>query len=179
MKKTGDMTNDFGNDNWNNDEERMVMGFLMSLLSYMIAATVFAVLVCLCSGCSAKRVAVGESSVRVDTIYKVAVRADTLRVLDSVLVNTYVRGDTVFRDREVYRWREHGSVRVDTVYKTALRSDTIRVPVAAERRLSWWERNVEEPLGNIVRVLLRVAALVALLCGGAWMWRRRKNIGDE
>ena len=173
------MTNDFGNDNWNNDEERMVMGFLLSVLSYMMAAAVFALMVCMCSGCSAKRAAVGASSARVDTIYKVAVRADTLRVLDSVLVNTYVRGDTVFREREVYRWREHGSTRVDTVYKTALRSDTVRVPVAAERRLSWWERSVEEPLGDIVRVLLWVCAAAAALWGGVWTWRRVKNIRDE
>ena len=156
------------------------MSFLMTLLSYMIAATVFAAMVCMCSGCSAKRVAVGASSVRTDTVYKTAVRADTLRVLDSVLVNTYVRGDTVFRDKEVWRWREHGSVRVDTVFKTALRTDTVRVPAAAERRLSWWERNVTEPLGDIVRVALWVAALVVLLCGGAWWWRmRKKNIRDE
>lgn len=161
-----------------NDEERMVTGFLTTLLSYMFAAAVFALLVCLCSGCSAKKAVVGASSARVDTVYKVSSRSDTVRVLDSVLVNTYVRGDTVFRDREVWRWRERGSVRVDTVYRAALRVDTIGVPVAAERRLSWWERNVAEPLGEIVRVLLRVAALVALLCGGAWMWRRR-NIRDE
>ena len=173
------MTNDFGNDNWNNDEERMVMGFLMTVVSYMIAVTVFTLLVCMCSGCSAHKAVAGASSVRADTIYKVAVRADTLRVLDSVLVNTYVRGDTVFREREVYRWREHGSTRVDTVYKTALRSDTVRVPVAAERRLSWWERSVEEPLGDIVRVLLWVCAAAAALWGGVWTWRRVKNIRDE
>lgn len=126
------MTNDFGNDNWNNDEERMVMGFLLSVLSYMMAAAVFALMVCMCSGCSAKRAAVGASSAR-----------------------------------------------VDTVYKTALRSDTIRVPVAAERRLSWWERSVEEPLGDIVRVLLWVCAAAAALWGGVWTWRRVKNIRDE
>ena len=108
------------------------MGFLLSVLSYMMAAAVFALMVCMCSGCSAKRAAVGASSAR-----------------------------------------------VDTVYKTALRSDTIRVPVAAERRLSWWERSVEEPLGDIVRVLLWVCAAAAALWGGVWTWRRVKNIRDE
>lgn len=154
---------DMTNDDWINDEERMMMGFFKMVVSYMFAATVFALLVCMCSGCSTHKAVAGVSSVRTDTVYRLAVRADTLRVLDSVLVNTYVRGDTVYRVKEVTRWRDRLSTRTDTVYKAALRTDTIRVPVTVERRLTWWERNVEKPLAKTGLVMVVAVVLLSVL----------------
>lgn len=124
---------------------------------------VFMLIMALLTGCSTHRGAVRESSVRVDTVYRVALRTDTVRTRDSVWVETYLRGDTVFRVKEVTRWRDRLSTRTDTVYKAALRADTVRVPVAVERRLTWWERNVEKPMAKLGISLLLAVVIVAVL----------------
>lgn len=137
--------------------------FLLSMVMALLLAS-------LC-GCSAHRGLAGESSVRVDTVYRYSARVDTLRTCDSVFLNTFVRGDTVFRVKEVTRWRDRLSARVDTVYKAALRTDTIRVPVAVERQLTWWERNVEKPLAKTGLVMVVAVALLWVL----WLLPKIRN----
>ena len=71
-------------------------------------------------------------------------------------------GYTVYKTRDVCRWRESVNVRTDTVYRSAVRADTMRVAVMVERRASWWERTVERRLGNVLAVVT-VALLLWLL----------------
>lgn len=108
-------------------------------------------LIWLLTGCSTHRTVVGDSSHRADTVYRTNVVRDTVLVKDSVLVRVFSAGDTVYKTREVWRWRERVNVRTDTVYRSAVRTDTIRVPVMVER-----------PLGNVLAVVT-VALLLWLL----------------
>lgn len=143
----------------------------MKPILWLVACALMTVLL---GGCAARKPLVtGNGSYRADTVYVAKAARDTFVVRDSVAVDVFRDGDTVYRTKEVWRWRERASVRVDTVYKNAVRADTIRVAVPQERRLTWWERTVERPLDKAVELLAAV--------GLAWivMWIVRRKIAGR
>lgn len=77
---------------------------------------------------------------KTDTLYKTNYIADTFRVHDSIYVESYAVGDTIYKTKNVYKWRDRVSVKTDTIYKSILRADSIPVPVPVEHKATWWER---------------------------------------
>lgn len=77
---------------------------------------------------------------KTDTLYKTNYKADTFRVHDSVYVESYMIGDTIYKTKNVYKWRDRVSVKTDTIYKSIMRADSIPVPVPVEHKATWWER---------------------------------------
>ena len=151
----------------------------------IVIGTLWGVLMCallhvLLSGCASHRVTVGGSTQKTDTVYRMNMVRDTVLVKDSVLVSIISAGDTVYKTREVWRWRDRAKVRVDTVYKykNALRVDTVRVPVAVERKLSWWERTVERPLQQIIGAFVGLGAIICVLYLAVRL-RQRRNRDTE
>ena len=149
------------------------------LIGTLWGALLCALLHVLLSGCASRRVTVGGSTHKADTVYRMNVVRDTVLVKDSVLVSIFSAGDTVFKTREVWRWRDRTKVRIDTVYKSAVRVDTVRVPVAVERKLSWWERTVERPLQQVIAVFVGLGAIICVLyVAGRLRQRRNTEIND-
>lgn len=149
----------------------------------IMIGTLWGVLLCallhvLLSGCASRRVTVGGSTQKTDTVYKMNMVRDTVLVKDSVLVSIFNMGDTVYKTREVWRWRDRTKVRVDTVYKSAVRVDTVRVPVAVERKLSWWERTVERPLQQVIVAFVGLGAIFGVLYVAVRL-RQRRNRDTE
>lgn len=149
----------------------------------IVIGTLWGVLLCallhvLLSGCASRRVTVGGSTHKADTVYRMNVVRDTVLVKDSVLVSVFSAGDTVYKTREVWRWRDRTNVRVDTVYKSAVRVDTVRVPVAVERKLSWWERTVERPLQQVMAVFIAFVTIIGTLYIAVRL-RQRRNRNTE
>lgn len=117
---------------WDNIIET-VLGLLLGIAVCLM--------LCALNGCSAARPITAERIVyKTDTLYKTDVRADTFRVLDSVFVFQYTRGDTIYKEKTSYKWRDRVSLRVDTLHKTAIRTDSVRMPVPVERKLTAWEK---------------------------------------
>ena len=100
---------------------------------------------------------------------------DTMLVKDSVMVSIFSAGDTVYKTREVWRWRDRTNVRVDTAYKSAVRVDTVRVPVAVERKLSWWERTVERPLQQEIGAFVCLGAIFCVFYVSVRLGQRRSK----
>ena len=125
----------------------------------------------LLSGCSAcKRVVVERVVNKTDTLYKASQRIDSFRIHDSVYVEAYTMGDTVYKTRVEWRWRDRISCRADTVYKTVLRCDSVQVPVPVEHKTTL--------RGLIYRVLgeaLVIVAYVVLLLSLMAYVRRKMN----
>ncbi len=151
----------------------------------IVIGTLWGVLMCallhvLLSGCASHRVTVGGSTQKTDTVYRMNMVRDTVLVKDSVLVSIISAGDTVYKTREVWRWRDRAKVRVDTVYKykNALRVDTVRVPVAVERKLSWWERTVERPLQQVMAVFIAIACIMGALYVAVRLRKSKKRNRD-
>ena len=146
----------------------------------IVIGTLWGVLLCamlhvLLSGCASHRVTVGGSTQKTDTVYRMNMVRDTVLVKDSVLVSIFNMGDTVYKTREVWRWRDRTNVRVDTAYKSAVRVDTVRVPVAVERKLSWWERTVERPLQQVIVAFVGLGAIFGVLYVAVRLRQRRSK----
>ena len=94
----------------------ILCGALLGLLSGALGMLACVMLTLLC-GCSTPQpVVVERVVVKTDTLYKARTSADTFRLHDSVYVEHYTRGDTVYRLKSVWRWRDRISVKTDTIY---------------------------------------------------------------
>ena len=107
-----------------------------------IVFLLFLLAICFMTSCrSIKYVPV--QSTRTDTLYKVRLQHDTLSTLDSVYFETFVKGDTVFRNRDRWKVMYKAVLKVDTVNRA--KTDSVRVPYPVEtiktvNRLHWWQK---------------------------------------
>ena len=147
--------------NWDN--------IIETILGLLLGAAV-CLMFCALGGCStAKPVVVERVVTKTDTLYKTNARADTLRILDSVFVNQYSKGDTVYKEKTTWKWRDKVSVRVDTIYKVALQTDSVRIPMSVKRKLSTWEQT-QMWVGKISICIVGFALLTLLI----WLIHRKR-----
>lgn len=77
-------------------------------------------------------------SVSVDSVYVDRWLRDSVYLHDSVFVNQWMHGDTVYVDKVVTKYKYKDRWRYDTV--SVVRSDSVRVPYPIEKDLGWWEK---------------------------------------
>lgn len=96
------------------------------MIAHIISACVIALIFC---GCKTKVVTVEK--VRTDTKYVTKLQRDSIRIHDSIFVNQWQKGDTVYQVR--YRWHAMWRDRLlhDTIYKSIV--DSVPVPYAVEK----------------------------------------------
>lgn len=136
----------------------------------IIIGSMLHLLLLVMTSCStSKPVVLERVVVKTDTLYKARTSADTFRIHDSVYVEHYTRGDTVYNTKNVWRWRDRVSVKTDTIYKAVLRTDSIPVPVPVEHKATWWERT-QMFVGKIAVGAVALFAISLLL----WLIHRRR-----
>lgn len=107
----------------------------------IIIGSMLHLLLLVMTSCTTQKPVVLERVInKTDTLYKTNYIADTFRVHDSIYVESYAVGDTIYKTKNVYKWRDRVSVKTDTIYKSILRADSIPVPVPVEHKATWWER---------------------------------------
>ena len=111
-------------------------------------------------GCTTTRY-VPVPSVSVDSVYIDRFQRDSIYQRDSVYVNRWTAGDTVYQDKVVWKYLYRDKVKYDTV--SVLRSDTVRVPYPVERRLTKWEQ-VRLNVGGWAIALVVINILVVVGC---------------
>ena len=116
------------------------------------------IVILLLAGCSTVRY-VPVPSVSVDSVYVDRYQHDSIYLRDSVYVNRWTAGDTVYQDKIVYKYIFRDKVKYDTVRIS--RSDTVRVPYPVERRLSTWEQ-VRLNVGGWAIALVVITILVVV-----------------
>lgn len=94
-------------------------------------------LISLLSGCKSVQY-VPVETVRTDSVYIDRFQRDSIYQRDSLFVNRWTAGDTVYQDKVVWKYVYRDKVKYDTV--AILRSDTVQVPYPVERRLTTWEQ---------------------------------------
>ena len=103
--------------------------------------------------------------VRTDTAYVSKIQRDSVWLHDSVMVERWLRGDTVFEFRDRWHVKYVERLRTDTVYRA--RVDSVPVPYEVEklveRQLTWWQR---------LRLGIGSAVLIGLVGFVAWRLRR-------
>ena len=142
------------------DRIRKTIGDLYWLIVIII---MYIVLVLCCSSCSTPKPVVLERTLH-DTVHVNNLRLDSVYMHDSIYFESIVKGDTIYRTKEITRWRDRVSIKHDTIYTVRENKADISVPV--ERKLSLWKQ-FAVPLISIVLMITSTVSLI-------WLIHRRK-----
>lgn len=141
---------------------------VIKVLGIVLLGMAMAIVMAIMSGCRSKKVALTDSTTRIevrhDTIYKMQFIKDSTKQRDSVFVERFVIGDTVYMNKykEVYLYRDRS--KTDTLYKA--KTDTIY----KERELIKTVEKVKKRF-NFGDVILFGIGLLSLL----WLGRELLN----
>ena len=111
------------------------------------ACVIGALLICLCACKRVEYVTVEKVIEKTDTFHSVKIQRDSIHVKDSVFLTEYVKGDTVFREKEKWHTAYKDRWYTDTVYKS--KTDSVVVPkpypveVKVPREKKWYESALE------------------------------------
>lgn len=117
-----------------------------------------------CSSCSTPKPVVLERTYH-DTVHINNIRLDSVYMHDSIYFEYIVKGDTVYRTKEITRWRDRVSIKSDTVY--AVREKSVDIPVPQERTVPSWCRIIK-----YVGLLLVISPAIFLI-SMIWLYHRK------
>ena len=115
-------------------------------------------LVTLFFGCKSVKY-VPVESVRTDSVYVDRFTRDSVYLRDSVYVNRWIVGDTVFVDKVSVKYLYRDRWRHDTV--AVVRRDSVQVPLPVEKPLGWWQQ-------ARLKLFWPLVAVVAVLAVAVW-----------
>lgn len=129
------------------------MGMVKRLLFLIIPYIILSLL----AGCKSVQY-VPVETVRSDSIYVDRYKRDSIYQRDSVFVNRWIAGDTIYQDKVVWKYVYRDMVKYDTV--ATLRSDTINVPYPVECKLSKWEQLKLNVGGWAISIIIIIVLIV-------------------
>lgn len=127
----------------------MVKRLLFLIIPYIILSSL--------AGCKSVQY-VPMETVRTDSIYVDRYQRDSIYQRDSVFVNRWTAGDTIYQDKVVWKYVYRDKVKYDTV--AILRSDTINVPYPVECKLSKWEQLKLNVGGWAISIIIIIVLIV-------------------
>ena len=129
----------------------------------IVIAFMLAMLVC---GCTTTKYV---ETIKTDTLHHYELQYDSIVRVDSIYEREYIKGDTIYKEKEVYRYRNTHKAKVDTVRETKV--EYVEKPIEVEKKLTAWQKfkiNAGEwMLGGIVALLATFAFLWVI------KWRRQ------
>lgn len=105
-------------------------------------------------GCKTTYVPIEKEVVKYDSIYITKVKVDSIKEVDSVFVNTYIKGDTIFQDKYKYVYHYKDKLRIDTIFVERVDSVYIEKPIMIEKQLSWWQKFKQDVGGMAIGIVL-------------------------
>lgn len=139
------------------------MGMVKRLLFLIIPYIILSLL----AGCKSVQY-VPVETVRTDSIYVDRYQRDSIYQRDSVFVNRWTAGDTIYQDKVVWKYVYRDKVKYDTV--AILRSDTINVPYPVECKLSKWEQLKLNVGGWAISIII----IIVLIIMGFMVYKLKK-----
>lgn len=139
------------------------MGMVKRLLFLIIPYIILSLL----AGCKSVQY-VPVETVRSDSIYVDRYKRDSIYQRDSVFVNRWIAGDTIYQDKVVWKYVYRDMVKYDTV--ATLRSDTINVPYPVEWKLSKWEQLKLNVGGWAISIII----IIVLIIMGFMVYKLKK-----
>ena len=106
-------------------------------------------------------------TVRTDSVYVDRFHRDSVYLRDSVYINRWTYGDTVFVDKVSVKYLYRDRWRHDTVAVT--RRDSVQIPLPVEKPLGWWQQ------ARLKLFWPLVAVVVVLTVAVWWMVRRARK----
>lgn len=133
-----------------------------------IKGLIFSVLlVCLCVGCKTVSYMPVTQQLH-DSVYIDRWLRDSVYLHDSVFVNHYSKGDTVYVDKVVTKYKYKDRLRHDTV--AVVRVDSVRVPYPVEKQLTKWEEFKHGFQWFFIGVVIAAVSWVVV-----WLMKKQKN----
>lgn len=132
--------------------------------TFVVVMTICIGFVLCCSSCSTPKPVVLERTYH-DTVHINNIRLDSIFQHDSIYFESIVKGDTVYRTKEITRWRDRVSIKHDTVY--AVREKSVDIPVPQERTIPSWCRIIK-----YVGLLLVISPAIFLI-SMIWLYHRK------
>lgn len=139
----------------------------MDSLKILLSCIISSIIVNLLSGCKSVQY-VPVETVRTDSIYVDRYQRDSIYQRDSVFVNRWTAGDTIYQDKVVWKYVYRDKVKYDTV--AILRSDTINVPYPVECKLSKWEQLKLNVGGWAISIII----IIVLIVMGCMVYKLKK-----
>jgi hypothetical protein len=137
----------------------MVKRLLYLIIPYIILSSL--------AGCKSVQY-VPVETVRTDSIYVDRYQRDSIYQRDSVFVNRWIAGDTIYQDKVVWKYVYRDKVKYDTV--AILRSYTINVPYPVECKLSKWEQLKLNVGGWAISIII----IIVLIVMGCMVYKLKK-----
>ena len=150
--------NDFGQRDW---LRSMVSDFYW----FAVIMTICISFIICCSSCSTPKPVVLERTLH-DTVHVNNLRLDSIFQHDSIYFESIVKGDTVYRTKEITRWRDRVSIKRDTIY--AVREKNVDIPVPQERTVPLWLRHVQ-----CIFILVPLVLLIIYIVVIIWLYHRK------
>ena len=142
-----------------NGQREWLRSIISDFYWFVVIMTIWIGIIVSCSSCSSPRPVVLERTLH-DTVHVNNIRLDSVYLHDSVYFESIVKGDTVYRTKEITRWRDRVSIKHDTIYTVRENKADISVPV--ERKLSLWKQ-FAVPLISIVLMITSTVSLIWLI----------------
>lgn len=117
-------------------------------------------MISLLTGCKSVQY-VPVETFRTDNIYVDQYLRDSIYQRDSVFVNRWMAGDTIYQNKVVWKYVYRDKVRYDTV--SILRSDSVSVPYPVGRKLTKWEQIRLDVGGWAIGVVI-ITILIVIGC---------------
>lgn len=149
--------NDFGQRDW---LRSMVSDFYW----FAVMMTICISFIMCCSSYSTPKPVVLERTLH-DTVHVNNLRLDSIFQHDSIYFESIVKGDTIYRTKEITRWRDRVSIKRDTIY--AVREKSVDIPVPQERTVPLWCRIIK-----YVGLLLVISPAIFLI-SMIWLYHRK------
>lgn len=130
----------------------------MVLLKRVILSLALCIMVV---GCKTTYVPIEKEVVKYDSIYITKVKVDSIKEVDSVFVNTYIKGDTIFQDKYKYVYRYKDKLRIDTMLVERVDSVYVEKPIMIEKQLSWWQKTKQDVGGIAIGVAIALLIYLA------------------
>ena len=146
-----------------NGQREWLRSIISDFYWFVVIMTIWIGIIVSCTSCSSPRPVVLERTYH-DTVHINNLRLDSVYMHDSIYFESIVKGDTIYRTKEITRWRDRVSIKHDTIYTVRENKADISVPV--ERKLSLWKQ-FAVPLISIVLMITSTVSLI-------WLIHRRK-----
>lgn len=119
------------------EEEKMFERAFDRLLGIGVSIVIALLLCLLLSSCGTTKY-VPVETIRTDTIYKAKEIHDSIHVRDSIYVNKWTAGDTVYLERTKWRTQYVEHLKTDTIHEW--RIDSVQIPYPVPAHFTWWQR---------------------------------------
>ena len=149
----------------NDSEHRKWLRFMVSdFYVFVVIMTICIGFIICASSCSTPKPVVLERTLH-DTVHVNNLRLDSIFQHDSIYFESIVKGDTVYRTKEITRWRDRVSIKRDTIY--AVREKSVDIPVPQERTVPLWIHILKGVF--VLAILMSFIFIVVMI----WLYHRK------